>query len=134
MQELISKLTAELGINEGQAKGGVGLLLKMAQDKLGGADFEKIKDAVPGAEALADAAPEAGGGESGGLMGMVGSIAGALGGEKLEGAASLAGGFDKLGLDVSMVGKFIPQVLEFLKSKGGGDIVETLEKLLGGGK
>ena len=136
MQELIAKLTAELGIDEKQAEGGLGVLLKFAKDKLGGADFEKIKDAVPGAEALADAAPPEAGGDTsgGGLMGIVGSVAGALGGEKLEGVASMAGGFDKLGLDVSMVSQFVPKVLEFLQGKGAGDIVEMLEKLLGGGK
>lgn len=133
MNELIAKLTAELGIDESQAKGGLGLLLKMAKEKLGGADFEKIKEAVPEAEALADAAPDTEEG-GGGLMGLVGSIAGSLGGEKLEGAASLAGGFDKLGLDLSMVSKFIPQVMEFIKGKGGGDVVEMLEKLLSGTK
>lgn len=133
MNELIAKLTAELGIDESQAMGGVGLLLKMAKEKLGEADFEKIKEAVPEAEALADAAPDTEEG-GGGLMGLVGSIAGSLGGEKLEGAASLAGGFDKLGLDLSMVSKFIPQVMEFIKGKGGGDVVEMLEKLLSGTK
>ncbi|MEM9915812.1 MAG: DUF2780 domain-containing protein [Planctomycetota bacterium] len=67
-------------------------------------------------------------------MGIVGSVAGALGGEKLEGVASMAGGFDKLGLDVSMVSQFLPKVMEFLESKGGGDLAKMIEKLIGGGK
>ncbi|MBB6428881.1 DUF2780 domain-containing protein [Algisphaera agarilytica] len=134
MQELIAKLTAELGIDEKQAEGGLGLIMKLFKDQLGGEDFEKIKEAVPGAEALADGAAEGGEGSGGGLMSVVGSIAGALGGEKFEGVASLAGGFDKLGLDASMVTQFLPKVMEFLEAKGGGDLATLAEKFLGGSK
>ncbi|MEM9420137.1 MAG: DUF2780 domain-containing protein [Planctomycetota bacterium] len=134
MQELIAKLTAELGIDEKQAEGGLGLIMKLIKDQLGGEDFEKVKEAVPEAEALADAAAEGGGEAAGGLMGVVGSIAGALGGEKFESVASLAGGFDKLGLDASMVTQFLPKVMEFLESKGGGDLASLVEKFLGGSK
>ncbi|MEM1028171.1 MAG: DUF2780 domain-containing protein [Planctomycetota bacterium] len=143
MQELIAKLTSELGIDAKQAEGGLGVVMKFINDQLGGEAFEKVKDAMPEAEALADAAPgsEDGGSDSGGhsgggggLMGIVGSVAGALGGEKLEGVASMAGGFDKLGLDVSMVSQFLPKVMEFLESKGGGEIAKMIEKFVGGGK
>ncbi|MEM1109770.1 MAG: DUF2780 domain-containing protein [Planctomycetota bacterium] len=135
MQELIAKLTSELGIDAKQAEGGLGVVMKFIKEQLGGDEFEKVKAAVPEAEALADAAPEGSEGDGsggGGLMGLVGSVAGALGGEKLEGVASMAGSFDKLGLDVSMVSKFVPKVVEFLEAKGGGDLASMIEKLLGG--
>lgn len=132
MNELIAKLTAELGIDPKQAEGGLGVVMKFIKEQLGGEEFEKVKEAVPEAEALADAAPGDDAEDGGGLMGIVGSIAGALGGEKLEGVASMAGGFDKLGLDVSMVSQFLPKVMEFLEAKGGGDIAKMIEKLIGG--
>ncbi|MEO0515462.1 MAG: DUF2780 domain-containing protein [Planctomycetota bacterium] len=141
MNELIAKLTAELGIDPKQAEGGLGVIMKFVKEQLGGEEFEKVKEAMPEAEALADSAPAPGSGEGdsggGGIMGMVGSIAGALGGEKLEGVASMAGGFDKLGLDISMVSKFLPTVMSFLESKGGasgGDLAKMIEKVIGGGK
>jgi len=142
MQELIAKLTAELGIDPKQAEGGLGVIMKFVKEQLGGEEFEKVKEAMPEAEALADAAPGPGGEDAeddsgGGLMGIVGSIAGAIGGEKFEGVASMAGGFDKLGLDVSMVSKFLPTVMSFLETKGGtsgGEIAKMIEKLIGGGR
>lgn len=134
MNELIAKLSAELGIDPKQAEGGLGVIMKFMKEQLGGEEFEKVKEAVPEAEALADAAPGEDAQDAGGLMGIVGSIAGALGGEKFEGVASMAGGFDKVGLDISMVSKFLPTVMTFLESKGGGDIAKMIEKLLGGAK
>ncbi len=138
MNELIAKLTAELGIDAKQAEGGLGVIMKFVKEQLGGEAFEKVKEAVPEAEALADAAPASDkGGEAGGIMGIVGSIAGAIGGEKFAGVASMAGGFDKLGLDISMVSQFLPKVMQYLESKGGAsgaEIAKMIEKLIGGGK
>jgi uncharacterized protein YidB (DUF937 family) len=76
MNELITQLVSQLGVQEGQAKGGAGLLLKLAQSKLGG-DFSKVSAAVPGLQDLIKSAPEAGGAGK-----LLGSLAGALGGEK----------------------------------------------------
>ncbi|MEM9915813.1 MAG: DUF2780 domain-containing protein [Planctomycetota bacterium] len=67
MQELIAKLTSELGIDAKQAEGGLGVVMKFIKDQLGGEAFEKVKDAMPEAESLADAAPGSdNGGDSGG--------------------------------------------------------------------
>ncbi len=123
---LISALSSQLGIDENQAKGGAGLLLKLAQDKLGG-DFEQIRQAVPDAGELIGQAPEAGGG----LMGAVGGLLGKFGGGQLGALAQLAGGFSKLGMDKSMVTQFIPVVLNYLQQQEGGDQIKALlEKVL----
>lgn len=122
MNELISQLVSQLGVQEGQAKGGAGLLLKLAKDKLGG-DFGKVAAAIPGAQELIGAAPAAGGASK-----LLGSLAGAIGGGKAGDLAALAGGFSQLKLDPGMIGKFVPVILSFAQSKGGAEIV----KLLGG--
>jgi len=124
--ELVSMLTQTLGVNEPQAKGGAGLLFRMAKEKLGG-NFSQIEAAVPGMQDLLSAAPEAGGlgGALGGLAQSVGGGAGNLGG-----LASLAGGFSKLGLDSGMVGKFLPVILSFVRSKGGDSVKTLLEGAL----
>ena len=127
MNELITQLVSQLGVQEGQAKGGAGLLLKLAQSKLGG-DFSKVSAAVPGLQDLIKSAPEAGGAGK-----LLGSLAGALGGGKAGGLAdlaSLAGGFSQLKLDPQMISKFVPVILSFVQSKGGQDVVKLLAGVL----
>lgn len=131
--ELIQQLISNLGINEAQAKGGAGLLFKVAKEKLGSGDFQQLADKIPGITDLLKAAPEAGAG--GGLMGALGSAASAFGGlgGKMEGLgnlAQLAGGFSQLGLSADMVGKFLPIVLSFVQSQGGDSLKGLLENVL----
>jgi len=121
MMELLQQLTQNLGVNEDQAKGGAGLLFKLAKDKLGSGDFSKVTEALPGVDALVKSAPG-----GGGLGSAIGSITSALGGGgKLAGLANLAGGFSKLNMDSGMIGKFLPIILSFAQSKGG-DMVKNL--------
>ena len=127
MNELISQLVSQLGVQEGQAKGGAGLLLKLAQSKLGG-DFGKVAQAIPGAQDLIGAAPA-----EGGAAKLLGGLAGALGGGKAGGLAdlaSLAGGFSQLKLDASMISKFVPVILSFVQSKGGQEALKVLAGVL----
>ena len=127
MNELIAELVKQLGVQQGQAQGGAGLLMKLAKDKLGG-DFSKVAEAVPGVEDLIKGAPEAGG-----MSKMLGGLAGALGGGKAGGLAdlaSLASGFSQLKLDPNMVAKFVPVILGFVKSKGGQEVMAILGKAL----
>ncbi len=129
MNDLVAALVKQLGIQEGQAKGGAGLLLKLAQSKLGG-DFSKVAQAVPDAQSLIASAPAAGGASK-----LLGGLASALGGGQagtLTSLASLAGGFGQLKLDPAMIGKFVPVILNFVQSKGGQDVVKLLSGVLKG--
>ncbi len=127
MQELIQSLTSQLGINETQAKGGAGLLLKAAQDQLAGADFEKLASIFGGSLGeLVNSAPT----QSGGMLGgTLGKLAGAIGVEKLSGITQALGGFSQLGIDQSTVTKFIPVVLKFIEEKGGVEAKAIVSKL-----
>lgn len=122
--ELIDQLTKNLGVSETQAKGGAGLLFKLAKNKLGGADFSKVSEAVPGVNNLINAAPATGGG----ALGVLGKLIPGIGG-KVGSLAGLAGGFSKLGLNSSMIGKFVPIILSFVQSKGGDGAKGILEKV-----
>jgi Protein of unknown function VcgC/VcgE (DUF2780) len=96
--ELIEQLTQNLGINENQAKGGAGLIFKLAQEKLGSGEFAQLVSAVPTVGNLVGEAPQPGGG----LAGALGGLAGAMGGGgQLANIAALAGGFGQLGLSRS---------------------------------
>ena len=127
MNELIRELVSKLGVQENQAQGAAGLLFKLAQQKLGG-DFSKVAAVLPGVKDMISAAPEAGG-----LAKVAGSLLGKLGGDKAGGLAdlaSLAGGFSKLKLDSGMIAQFIPVILEFVKGKGGQEVMALLAKAL----
>jgi hypothetical protein len=119
-------LTDQLGIKESQAQGGAGLIFNLAKEKLGGGDFSKIADVIPGIGDMMKSAPDSGGG----LMGAIGGLASSFGGDSLGNLAQLAGGFSKLGLDSGMIGKFIPIILSFVEGKGGESIKALLEKVL----
>lgn len=126
--DLVNELVSKLGVDPKQAKGGAGMILGLVKDKLGTGEFAKVKEAIPEADALADDAPEAGGG----LLGAVGGLASALGAGGAGDLAKLAGGFEKLGLDPDMVGKFVPVILNFVKSKGGDGVGSIVGAVLGG--
>jgi hypothetical protein len=124
--ELIEQLVKNLGVSENAAKGGSGLLFKMAKEKLGSDDFSKIANIVPGVSDMIKSAPDAG------VLGSIGGLASSFGGgaAQIGNLASLAGGFSKLGLDSGMIGKFIPIILAFVQSKGGDVAKALLEKAL----
>lgn len=123
--ELLSILTSQLGISEEQAAGGTGILMGMAKEKLGGA-FSQISSAIPEVSALIDQAPSSGGG----LMGAIGGLVGGLGGDKVGNLLSLGSGFSKLGMDAGMITKFVPVILDFVKSKAGSGAMDLLSKAL----
>jgi hypothetical protein len=134
--ELVQHLMKQLGVNEQQAQGGIGLLMNAAREKLPQADFQKVQALLPGLDDLlkgANSPPPAGvepAAGSGGLLGSLGGLAKQVGLPDLGGLAGLAGGFQKLGLDVGSIGKFVTSVLQFIETKGGGAVKDLLSKVL----
>ena len=131
MTELLGMLTSQLGIDDNQAKGGVGAILNLAKEKLGDGDFSQITSALGGdATEAMNAAPQAESG--GGIGGMLGGAASALGVDLggLGQLASLAGTFKALNLDSGMIGKFAPIVTGFLSDKGGEGMGDILKKFM----
>jgi hypothetical protein len=131
--ELVQELTQQLGINQQQASGGLGLLMRAAKDKLGG-DFGQVARHVPNVDSLINSAPspQAPGGSSAG--GMLGAIGGMLGGKGsgLGSLGSLAGGFQQLGLSPGIISKFVPIVLNFFQNRGGAQTRGLLEQAFAG--
>ena len=123
MKELIDLLTTQLKVDERQAQGGAAILLKAAKDKLGGAEFSRMLGSVSGIDALVNKAPSSGGG---GLLGGLASLAG--GNAAL--IATIVSGFSKLNLSTEHAQKFVPVILDYLRTKVGPDVVSKLEKTL----
>ena len=126
MKELIDMLTGSLGVKANQAEGGAAVLFKAAKDKLGDGEFSKLLGDVPGLPDLMKKAPASGGGGFGGLLG---GIAGAMGGNAAL-ISTVVGGFGILGLSTDDAKRFVPVVLDFLRKKVGPDVVSKLEKTL----
>lgn len=125
MNELVKALVSQLGVTDDQAAKGSGLIFKAAKERLG-SDFSKVENAIPDIGKLIKAAPS-GKASGGGLGGLLGGLASALGGNSNLGSlASLAGSFSSLNLSPDMVGKFVPVILDTLKSKAGPDILKLL--------
>ena len=125
MKELVDMLTRSLGVNGQQAEGGAAVLFKAARDKLGGAEFDKLLGGLPGLGDLLNKAPASGGG----LGGLLGGLAGAVGGNAGL-IATIVQGFGKLGLTTDHAKKFVPVIMEFLRSRVGPDVVTKLENTL----
>ena len=127
MMELVQQLVSSTGVSEQQAEGGAGLIMGLLKDQLASGDFSQLADAVPEANGLIDSAPS-----GGGMGGLLGGVAGALGGGELGNLAKLAGGFSDLGLDSGMIAKFIPVVLSFIQDKGGEGLAGIVASVLQG--
>jgi hypothetical protein len=125
MKELVELLTGRLGVSAVQAEGGAAVLFKAAKEKLGSTEFANLLGEVPGLGELMKKAPAAGGG----LGGMLGGFASAMGGNAAA-IAAIVSGFGKLGLTTEHAKKFVPVILEFLKTQVRPEVISKLEKTL----
>ena len=122
--ELITQLTQQLSVTPKQAAGGAGTLFGLAKSNLSANDFGKIAAVVPGMNGLLKAAP-ATSSPSEGVPGLPTALHG-----KAGGLLSAASSFQKLGMSPDMVGKFVPQLTQFVGSKGGPGVASLLSGAL----
>jgi hypothetical protein len=111
--QLTGLLTQQLGVTQNQAEGGVGSMLKLAQEKLSAGDFDMIARAVPGAQKYLDKARS------------LGAYAGAL--NNLEG---LNGALSKLGIPPETAARFVPAVTNFVGKAGGSKVGNLLKSAM----
>jgi len=130
---IVDDIMKQVGVSREQAEAGLGLIFKLAKEKLG-ADFSQVADVVPNVNQLIGKAPaddSADGADAGsGLMGMLGGLADKLGVGGLGKMVELAAGFQKLGLDMETVQKYVKVVMTFIESKGGTAVKDLLNKVL----
>ena len=130
MNELVSKLVSQLGVNEGQAEGGLGAILSLAKDNLDGEMFSKITDSLGGTDDLISKFSSLSSNGGGGLGGMLGAAASALGANKgLGGIAAAASALSSLDINLDTFKKFAPVVSSFLKEKGLDDVAAKIDSL-----
>ncbi|MFZ5843929.1 MAG: DUF2780 domain-containing protein [Pseudomonadota bacterium] len=120
--DLIQLLTSQLGVNAQQAQGGVGALLKAAQEQVSPATFGEIGKLLPQAADWMKAVPSSGGGLGGMLGGMLGGNLGTL--------AKVASQFSALGIDSNKLAPFAKLALDFLQKNLSGDAKNEISKLV----
>ena len=110
---LLGMLTGTLGVTQKQAEGGVGSILKLAQEKLVKGDFDQIAAVIPGASKYLSKAKS------------LGAFAG-----NLNNLAGLNGALGKLGISPEVAAKFIPAVTDFVSKAGGSKVGALLKSVL----
>jgi len=126
MNDLIKRLTKELGVNRKQAEGGLVALLRAGQQNMTRADFEEFVADIPGADKLLGKAPP-----PSTLSSLAGGLGSLLGGRNGPGRwAGLAASFTELGVDLDTAKKFGPIVIDYVKHHGGEGIVDKIKAAL----
>jgi len=122
MRELIVILSQQLSIDERQAQGGAAILFRAARDKLGDTEFSQMLGSVAGLDMLVRQAPQSGGGLFGSLASLAGGNTALL--------ATIVTGFSRLNLSTDHAQKFVPIMLDYLRTQVGPDVVSRLEQTL----
>ncbi len=127
MQDLIARIVAELGVDEGLAQKAVGAVLSVLKRHAEQSDMSALLAAMPGAQDLLAGFEAAEGGSGSGSRsgggGLLGSLAGTLGGS-LGGA--LGGSLSTLlksGLDQDELKQLLPMLHDYAKEQAGDELV-----------
>jgi hypothetical protein len=111
---LLSLLTSNLGVSNSQAMGGASAILTKAATNMTQADVNSLTSAIPSISSLITTSSQSG-------QNMLGS---------LVSSTSLGSQFSALGMDSSMVGKFIPIILQFINTEAGSTIMNSVQSAL----
>ena len=107
---LLSALTGNLGITDKQAAGGTAALLQAASKSMPASNYSSLLKSVPGFESIANS-------------GMTGTAMNMLGNSDMVGQA-----FKALGMDSSMIGKFVPVILDYAKQYATPENISLLKQ------
>lgn len=125
--DLTNMLTNQLGINQQQAMGGAGSIFALAQTRMNPSDFMQLSHSVPELDQYLSAVPQSK--SSGSLFSTAADLMGEQGGG-LGSLAKLAGSFQSLGMDTSMINQFVPVVLKYVQGQGGAGAMSLLQNAL----
>jgi hypothetical protein len=108
MDELISRITAKVGIDEATARNAVGMILGFLQKEGPADEVNTMMAGIPEAQQTVDNAPETGGGMmGGGVMGLGSALMG-------------------MGLGMGEISGVAKETVEFAKEKAGAEPVDRV--------
>ena len=130
---LITAVGNNLNVTPQQAVGGTGALLGLAKNKLPSSNYSALSNSVPGLDQLTGAGALGGLGNINGLGGVLGNSGSSVAGN-VQSMADVNKTFSALGMDSSMVGQFVPVILQYLGGQGvGGSTLQALSGIWGAG-
>ncbi|GEM_PF-2979032 len=109
MNAIVKELIEQIGLNQRQAEGIIGLLLAQGRGLLSSQDLQKLLQLLPDANELLAKAPQASAQKSGGLMGK---LMGSLGGAKGLALAEVLKGLQELGIPQNKIQQIQDVVFE----------------------
>jgi len=126
MDDLVKRLSKELGVNKKQAQGGLVALLRAGQQNMDRVDFEQFVADIPGADKLLKSAPP-----PSTMSSIAGGLGSLFGGRSSPGRwAGLAASFTELGIDLGTAKKFGPIVIDYVRHHGGENLVGKMRSAL----
>jgi hypothetical protein len=128
MADIVSELASRCGMSTETAQKGLGAVLGFLKSKLPTEAFNKLSDAVPGADSMMSSAAdtqEKSGGVISAVKGAVGKLFG--GGDSVGGLLSKLGQF---GMTPEQIQGFIPRATELLKDKLPENILSQVSDVL----
>ncbi len=125
--DLTGMLTNQLGVNQQQALGGAGSIFALAQKRMKPGDFMQLSSSVPDMDQYLSAVPDTKK-SSNSLFSSAAELMGE--GSSLGSLANLAGSFQSLGMDSSMINQFVPVVLKYVQGQGGAGAMSLLQNAL----
>lgn len=128
MQELITRVIQNVGIDEAMAKPAIGVVLNMLKSVLPDSVVSSLMGALPGADSLMEAGGEAG---SGGIGGMLGGALSSVTGGSAGAITQAMGQLQSLGLNTEQAQGVAQQVVGFAKENAPADVSTALEEHVG---
>ena len=129
MADVIEDLAGKSGVSADLAKKGMGALLSFLKEKIPAESFSRVTRAIPGADNMMAAAAERSSEASGGILGAVSGLAGKLLGGAGD-ASALVAKLTQFGFSADQLQRFIPTVLEFLRGKLPGDVMNKITAMI----
>lgn len=125
MNDLLKRLTKELGVTRTQAEGGLVALLRAGKQNMTKRDFDQFVADIPGADKLLAKAPP-----PSTLSSLAGGLGGLFGKNSPGRWAGLAASFTELGVPMETAKKFGPIVIDYVAHHGGEDLVDKIRAAL----
>lgn len=115
MEELITRITANAGLDESKAREAVRIILTFLYREGDRDKIVSLASAIPGSELYVDAVDDDSAGTLGGLGGLMGG-----------GAMAVLGQLQNLGLGMGQIQSVAQETVAFAREKAGPDLVNDV--------
>lgn len=126
---LTDLLVQQLGVTQTQAQTGAGALFQLAKTRMQSEAFAQLEQAVPGVPSMIQAAQQVQQNSALGGFGGMSSVPG-LSGSTAGNLLSAASLFQQQGMSANMVQRFIPVMVDYVTTKGGTVLSNSLNAAL----